>query len=86
LDDLLKVDFKKTTIDPTGEILGLISGRFKRDKNDAIVIFDNASGKKNRVSQSLNKLAKRFGIWAKNNASLLPKIPKIPSNIIVVPN
>lgn len=81
LDDLLKVDFKKTTIDPMGEILGLFSGQFKRDKNNASVVFNNASGKNNKISQSLNKLAKRFSTWAKNNASLLPKIPKIPSNI-----
>ncbi len=81
LDVWMNVDFKKTSVDPDGSILKLIDSNIRRDIGQATDIFNASSGQKNKVSQSLKKLAKRFSTWAKNNANLLPKIPKTNTKI-----
>lgn len=75
LDELMNVDYKKTSVDPGPEILKIIQDCLRRDIATATSIFYNSNPKKNQISKSLKKLAKSFGDWAKNNINLLPKIP-----------
>lgn len=81
LDQLMNVDFKKTSVDPDMTILKLIDSNLVRDISAATAVFNNSSGKSKKISQSLKQLANRFSNWAKNNANLLPKIPKTPTSI-----
>jgi len=81
LDGLMNPTFTKISVDPDGSILKLIDGVLKRDIATATEIFNAASNNSNKISKSLNQLAKRFSNWAKNNANLLPKIPKTSSKI-----
>ena len=84
LDGLMNPTFTKISVDPDGSILKLIDGVLKRDIATATEIFNAASNNSNKISKSLNQLAKRFSNWAKNNANLLPKIPKTSSKIKLV--
>ena len=76
LDQLMNVDFKKTSVDPDMSLVKLLDGKIKSDIKTATDVWNDIAGNKSKVSKTLKDIAKRFSNWARNNANLLPKIPR----------
>ena len=77
LDQLMNVDFKKTSVDPDMSLIQLLDGRIASDMKTATDVWNDIAGNKSKVSKTLKEIAKRFSNWARSNANLLPKIPNI---------